>query len=297
MKTALKKTRRGFTQVELVTLLCVLFVLASLLVPAVYATREASRRSRCKNNLKQIALALHNYHEVHACLAPGWTNHTTDPGPGVRFGWMLSLLPFIDQAPLFDSMDYDTQRVDTAAARAKVEQSLAVYRCPSDTTPKTNPLRGGFGTSNYSGSFGDTPLPRWLQGGASAGWLGEPHTPKMGTGTFWWNSRVRIRDMRDGTSNVIWAGETSVSSASAIWMGVRGNSFENDAISDCSPGNEMNSGLGAFSSRHEGGAHFMLGDGTVRFISENIHSGRPGGQPGIYQHLSNRSDGQRLGAF
>ena len=297
MKTALnRKTRRGFTQVEVLTLLSVLFVLASLLVPAVYATREASRRSQCKNNLKQIALGLHNYHEVHASLPPGWTNQTTDPGPDIRYGWMSSLLPYIDHSPLFESMDWDAQGAATAAARKLFQQPLAVYRCPSDTTPETNPLRGDFATSNYSRSFGDTPLPRWLEAGASAGWLGEPHTPKMGTGVFWWNSRVRIRDMRDGTSNVIWAGETSVSSASAIWMGVRGNSFENDAISDCSPGNEMNTGLGAFSSRHTGGAHFMMGDGAVRFISENINSGRSG-QPGVYQNLSNRSDGRRLDAF
>ena len=297
MKTALnRKTRRGFTQVELVTLLCVLFVLASLLVPAVYATREASRRSRCKNNLKQIAIGLYNYHETHACLPPGWTNHTTDPGPGIRFGWMGSILPYIDQTRLYESMDWRSHKVALPHQQEAIHRPLLAYRCPSDTTPETNPLRGGFATSNYSGSFGDTPLPRWLQGGASAGWLGEAHTPKIGTGTFWWNSRVRIRDMTDGTSNVIWAGETSVSSASAIWMGVRGNSFENDAVSDCSPGNEMNTGLGAFSSRHTGGAHFMMGDGTVRFISENINSGRPG-QPGVYQNLSNRSDGRRLDAF
>lgn len=292
----MKSTRKGFTQVELVTVSVVLAVVVSVLAPAVYATRAASRQDMCRFNLKHIGLALHNYHEVHQTMPPAWTNHTTDPGLRIRLGWMASLLPYVDQAPLFDSLDWNSQRVDTPEFVDAVQTPLSTFRCPSDSTPPTNPLRGGFGTSNYSGNFGSKPFPRWLEGGASFSWPGEPPTPVSSDGIFWWNSRVRIRDMRDGTANVLWVGETSVSSGASIWLGVRGNQFENDTLSDCSIGNEMNSGLGAFSSRHAGGAHFLMGDGTVRFISEKIESGADG-QPGLYQNLSSRADGRIVGEF
>lgn len=288
-----KKSRRGFTLLELAAVVSIGTVLVSLASPAIHQAREAARRSQCKNNLKQIGLALHNYHEVYGTLAPGWTNHTLHPGPGPRFGWSASILPFVDQAPLYKQMDWTSH---TMTSRELVETSLPVYRCPSDMTPATNPLRGGFGTSNYSGNFGTIAPPRWLTGGMNSAWPGEPSTPTTTDGIFWSNSRVRFRDCRDGLSNIILAGEKCFSGGAGIWMGVRGNEFENDVVSDFSVGNEMNSGPGSFSSRHESGATFLLGDGAVRFISDRIATGTDEG-PGLYQDLSSRSDGRTVGAF
>jgi prepilin-type N-terminal cleavage/methylation domain-containing protein len=288
-----KKSRRGFTLVELVAVASIGTVLVSLASPAIQHAREAARRSQCKNNLKQIGLAIHNYHEAYGTLAPGWTNHTPHPGPGPRFGWSASILPFLDQTPLYQQLDWKSHRIDS---REPLEISLAIYRCPSDTSPATNPLRGSFGTSNYSGNFGTIAPPRWLTGGMNPSWAGDAATPTKTDGIFWYNSKVRFRDCEDGLSNILCIGERCVASGSGIWMGVRGNNFENDVVSDFSVGNELNSGPGAFSSRHEGGGHFLLGDGAVRFVSDKIASGNDEG-PGLYQDLGSRSDGRTVGEF
>jgi prepilin-type N-terminal cleavage/methylation domain-containing protein len=293
MASCPKKSRRGFTLVELVAVASIGTVLISLASPAIQQAKEAARRAQCKNNLKQIGLAIHNYQEVFGTFAPGWTNHTPHAGPGPRFGWSASILPFLDQAPLYNEMDWNSP---AKTSRELVETAIPTYHCPSDTSPATNPLRGGFGASNYSGNFGTVAPPRWLAGGMNPAWAGEPATPTNADGIFWYNSSVRFRDCKDGASNIIFVGERCVSSGAGIWMGVRGNNFENDVVLDFSVGNKMNSGLGAFSSRHKGGAHFLLGDGTVRFISENIASGN-GSEPGLYQNLGSRSDGRTIGTF
>jgi len=199
----------------------------------------------------------------------------------------------MDQFSLYDFLDMDSHRIND---RQHVETAIPSYRCPEDSTQAVNSLRGGFATSNYSGNFGTTAPPRWLPGGLNSSWLGETATPRRVNGIFWLNSSTRIADIVDGTSNTFLAGERSVSSGAGIWMGVRGNNFENDQVTDCSPGNEMNSGLGAFSSRHEGGAQFLLCDGSVRFLSDSLDSGQDG-KPGIYQNLSNRAAGSVFGEF
>lgn len=292
MMSSPKKIRRGFTLVELAAVLSVGTVLFSLASPAIQQAREAARRAQCRNNLKQIGLAIHNYHEVNGTFAPGWTNHTPHPGPGPRFGWSVSILPFIDQAPLYKKMDWNSHSID----RELVDTALAVYRCPSDASPPTNPLRECYGTSNYAGNFGTVAPPRWLAGGMNSVWPGEAATPTKSDGIFWYNSKVRFRDCRDGMSNILFVGERCLSGGSGIWMGVRGNNFENDVVLDFSVGNRMNSGLGSFSSRHEGGAQFLVGDGTVRFINDDIAAGTDEG-PGLYQFLGGRADGQRVGQF
>ena len=208
-----KKIRRGFTLVELAAVLSVGTVLFSLASPAIQQAREVDRRSRCKNNLNQIGLAIHTYHEVYGCFAPGWTNHTPHPGPSPRFGWSGSILPFLDQTPLYHKLDWRSHKIDS---RELLETALPAYRCPSDTSPATNPLRGGFGTSNYSGNFGTVAPPRWLAGGMNSAWPGEPATPTRTDGIFWYNSKVRFRDCKDGNSNIIFIGERCLSSGAGI---------------------------------------------------------------------------------
>ena len=296
------RSRRGFTLVELTAVAATSSLLMSLFVPAIQEAREAARRSQCKNNLKQLGLAIHNYHEVYGTLPPGWTDFTPDAGESPRYGWSASILPFVDQAPLFKRMRNDFQQ-RSVTARTETQTPLPAYRCPSDTTPSLNPLRGGYATSNYSGNFGMLAPPRLVPGGMNPAWPGEAPTPTNANrqfystaGVLWLNSKVRFRDCKDGTSNILFVGERCLTSGSGIWMGVRGNHYENDVVTDCSVGNEINSGIGAFSSRHAGGAQFLFGDGAVRFISENIHTGTPE-KPGLWQHLGGRADGSPLAEF
>ncbi|MDA0591413.1 MAG: DUF1559 domain-containing protein [Planctomycetota bacterium] len=290
-----RRIRRGFTLVEVTTVIFVVAILASLILPSLQAARSASRRDQCLNNLKQIGIGLHNYHDTHKCFPPGWVNYTPDAGDRPRLGWQTLLLPFVEQGTIYQKL-YPDMIARQVRKSTIVETGIPLFRCPSDMTPATNPLRGGFGTSNYSGNFGTVAPPRWLTGGMNSAWPGEPSTLTTTDGIFWSNSRVRFRDCRDGLSNIISAGEKCFAGGAGIWMGVRGNEFENDVVTDFSVGNEMNSGPGSFSSRHESGANFLLGDGSVRFISDLVASGTSQG-PGLYQDLSSRSDGRTLGEF
>ena len=295
LMTHLKQQRRGLTLVELAAVLSVGTVLFSLASPAIQTARETARRSACKNRLKQIGLAMHNYHEVHRSFPPGWTGHHTVAGTEGRYGWSTMITPFLDNAKIYRQINFSDQQPQSIKL---TQTGLSVFRCPSDTTEAQNSLRGNFGTSNYSANFGSTAPPRWLDAGLSAHWPGQAATFSKADGICWWNSRCRIRDIKDGTSNTLMAGERSVASAAGIWMGVRGNNYESDQVTDCSPGNEINSGEGSFSSTHSGGAQFLLCDGSIRFISDRIESGIDAdGQLKTYQRLGSRNDGNIVGEF
>jgi type II secretory pathway pseudopilin PulG len=289
------KHRPGFTLVELVTVVFVITTLLVLLAPAIHQAQQDARRDACKNNLKQVGLAMHNYHDTHLCFPPGWTGHHPTAGEEGRYGWGMFLTPFLDQASVYSQVNFKDQQ----PYKAKVTQTaLPVFRCPADTTEVLNSFRGGFGTSNYSANFGSVAPPRWLDAGLSSNWPGQPPTPQKTDGICWWNSNCKLRNITDGSSNTLHVGERSVASAAGIWMGVRGNNYESDQVTDCSPGHEINSGVASFSSAHTGGALFLICDGSVHFISETIDSGiRDDGRPGTFQRLGSRHDSQIVGDF
>jgi prepilin-type N-terminal cleavage/methylation domain-containing protein/prepilin-type processing-associated H-X9-DG protein len=292
-----RRRRGGFTLIEVLVVLAIVAVGLAITLPAVLKSRADARRDQCKMHLKQIGLALHNYHEVHRTFPPGWTGHFADAGPVPRFGWITFQLPFLDQAALYKKLEFKLQRMEN---RELVQTQIPWLRCPSDPTPVLNALRGSFGTTNYSGNFGPVAAPRWAHSDFGSSWPGQPPTLKTTNGIFYWNSRVGFRDCTDGTSNIILVGERSVESRAGIWMGIRGNEYEDDQVTDSSFGNEINTGDNSFSSRHPGGANILLGDGRVRFISETIDSraGEPGYPAGgTFQRLSSRSDGRPLGDF
>lgn len=281
--------RRGFTIVELLTVIFVVTVLLALVAPSIHQAQRDARRDKCKNNLKQIGLAMHNYHDVYGSFPPGWTNHHRLPGKGGRYGWSLVLTPFLEEFTLYEQVDFLNQ--DPWEALEVTQAALPIFRCPADSTRPLNPMRGNFGTSNYSGNFGTIAPPRWLEPGLSANWIGQPPTPDRTNGILWWNSNCGMRHITDGTSNTIMIGERSVQGAAGIWMGVRGNNFESDLVTDCSPGNEINSGANSFSSRHRGGSLFLICDGSTRFLSADIESGvGADGLPEVYQRLADRGD-------
>lgn len=285
--------RTGFTPIETLVVVGVLCLSFAVVAPGLHSARASARKTQCIANLKRIGLGLHNYHDVHRTLPPGWTAATASPGAELHHGWMVAVLPFIDEINIYKQIDLDTPDDKINVLKGRV----AVYRCPADSTPQTNALRENFGTTNYSGNYGTDPLLRWAPGSLSAFWPGQVPTVES-TGVFALNSRIRIRDFKDGMSNVFMVGERSLVGRSGIWAGVRGNEYEDDQVSDCSFYSQLNTETG-FSSRHPGGgAHFLFGDGSVHFVNQYISShDSVDNHEGTYQRLSDRDDGQNVGDF
>ena len=204
--------RYGFTLVELLVVIAIIGILVSLLLPAVQSAREAARRMQCTNNVKQIGLALHNYHAAHNSFPPGAQTVDIQPrswSTGYGIGWMMSILPFHEQANAWDDVvvtaasagdfDYNSTHLDTFDNFAP-----AVYICPSSSLPKTSWLgqtEVHVLIANYTGiagADGNDPSSRWVGVNTHAY-----------NGTLYANSTTRIDDLRDGTTNVIIVGEQS----------------------------------------------------------------------------------------
>jgi prepilin-type N-terminal cleavage/methylation domain-containing protein/prepilin-type processing-associated H-X9-DG protein len=326
-------SRKGFTLIELLVVIAIIAVLIALLLPAVQQAREAARRVQCKNNLKQIGLALHNYHEMTNTLPPGWISGTAGPS---RWGWGTFILPNLDQAPLYHNlsnaagMDANSAMatgfsavMTTLAQPGPLQTPFKSFRCPSDTgtgvvnTPLANgymvmmpPMANttSFGRSNYAGVMGSDV--DWMMG------LAMTSTP----GAFGRNSFHNFRDFTDGLSNTLVVGERGsprqvnglYTGGDGIWAGVGCDSMPQGMalqLGDCSKTNPLNLKVASaptdssvtpyvsFGSFHTGGANFLLGDGSVRFVSENIATGAAGAAGSTYQNLATIGDGAVLGDF
>ena len=318
------RLRRGFTLLELLVVIAVISILTALLLPAVQQAREAARRVRCGNNLKQIGLALHNYHDQFGVFPPGWVydqNRTAATAPTNCWGWSALILPNLDQATLYSQLNLNagfSGGLDAAGSNSgsgvtgPEKTVLAVFLCPSDpgaaqvtsetTVPGESMVFGG--RSNYPGVNGDL-------------LFDFPPIDHQG-GVFGENSKRGLRDMTDGSSNCFLAGERSsyntrdsATGASALWAGTRsgepGSELANGvafAVGQCVvPLNTVSAsmpgllGAGAseaswhgFSSRHPMGAQFLLGDGSVRFTGTSMNFD-------TYRLMATVSDGAVLGEF
>lgn len=291
--------KRGFTLVEVLVVFGLIAIVTAVLLPAIQHARQDQRRVMCKNNLKQLGLALHNYHDTYNTFAPGWVSAEGEGGLGARTGWQTSILPYVDQAPLYNLINFHQPPQEANATPKKIFQTvLRVYRCPNDPTPELNPLRGNYAVSNYVGNYGHLAPSRLRPLGMSDSWPGAVVAPMKSSGIFARNSSVRIRDITDGTSNTLLAGEKGFTSGAGIWVGVTSNSHEDDTLFDASHRSRINKSWSAISSRHAGGAHFLMCDGAVRFVSENIDS-KPAAGPesGTYQRLAYKNDGLVIGEF
>src|SRR5262245_16580051 len=244
-------SRRGFTMVEALVVLAVVALSLALALPAIQNAIQDAHRAQCANNLKQIALAMHNYHDAFSVFPPGWISREGAPGLGARVGWQTFLLPFVDQVRLYNEINFSlTSPVSPDGQPLPLFQTtLGVYRCPADPSPDPNPLRGDYATSNYSGNYGHIPAPRLRPLGLSDFWPGATQAPMRSRGIFARNSRVGIRDIVDGTSNTFLVGERCVTSGAGIWPGVTDNGHEDDAVTDGSHRSRPNAGWNSWSSR------------------------------------------------
>ena len=293
-------TRKGFTLVELLVVIAIIGVLVGLLLPAVQAAREAARRASCQNNLRQIGIALHNYHDVHETFPPGWMRQ---PYPlEESWGFLSLILPQIEQANLAQQLgvrrgSFYSRLTLPSPAGAQVAQAartkVTIYICPSDSghnnglSHDDRRFQGGLGWI----AAGATTAPATYAGHSTyignAGHMdfGQGNDGLINTGLFYGNSRVSIADIIDGTSNTIMVGEREIHECKgATWVGVRNthsggtravhmvSGHSRPKINDLSLAWDTD-GLGCgegFSSLHPGGAQFVFADSSVKFIADTI---------------------------
>lgn len=310
----------------------------ALLLPAVQQAREAARRTQCRNNLKQLGLAIHNYHDVANMIPPGYImqfSGTADTTLDGNWSWGTFLLPYLDQAPLYTRMNPGAVTMTACVADASVggcrsmlQTPLVMFRCPSDTGPMLNdgptgpelpaPSANGYkiqgvatSTSNYMGNNASRSLR------SETGPLTAAGNVQFANGTFWRNSPCGFRDVTDGLSNTILLGERAwqlegVRIFAGTIFGIRG---AQQAVGDNNRGIMMTHSCGFllinattspvagdfrrnFSSQHVGGAHFLMGDGAVRFISENVdHNIATASTDSTMERLMSRDDGMTIGDF
>jgi prepilin-type N-terminal cleavage/methylation domain-containing protein/prepilin-type processing-associated H-X9-DG protein len=275
--------RAGFTLIELLVVIAIIAVLVALLLPAVQHAREAARRVQCKNSLKQIGLALHNYHDSHRVFPPGYVSAVSaggdDLGPG--WGWAAQVLGGLEQANLAAQIRFGLDIGDPANAAPRVAP-VPLLRCPSDpsavevfTAEDTDVM---IARANYVGVFGANEL---------------EDDSAVGNGLFYRNSRVRFGDLTDGTSQTLAVGERSSDFSRATWTGAVTAADDAPALILGDAGTPPNSPAADeddFASRHDGGANFLMGDGAVRSVSGMIDLA-------VWRALATRAGGEAVGDF
>lgn len=296
----------GFTLIEVLVCACVVVLLIALLGPLILSAQSSSREQKCRDNLRQLGLAMHNYHDTQASFPPGWITADSKSTAGGGTGWQTSLLPYLPvdhTVPLFHKIfargSSKFPNVGEADA-APFHTAIPLYRCPADSMDDRNALRGNWSTSNYSGNGGILPFPRWTSISGTQYWPGKAtldpalYLYRLGGGIFGPNAVIRITSITDGTSNTILVGERSVASGAGIWPGTTSNLSPNDVITDGSHNSRPQHNMSSFSSPHKH-VLFLMCDGVVRPIRKDIES-RPNSDPsqplGIFQKLMSRDDGQ-----
>jgi prepilin-type N-terminal cleavage/methylation domain-containing protein len=341
------RSRHGFTLIELLVVIAIIAILIALLLPAVQQAREAARRSQCTNNMKQIGLALHNYESTYGLFPIGTRGgqpEWTQAGLKTGINWRVSILPYLDQAPIYNRMNFNGSfGGGLTAANAYTNNEflsgllVPVYRCPSSST---NPFDEGAysfvdGATTYSGNYNNPGKGMHIQyvgiSGAAPNyaWTGQGGYIDCGqgwscdSGTLLINEARGIRNLTDGSSNTIAVAEQSgllkganvTSNYYGGWHGAR--RLYKTSAPECQPGGtrdhwqtgttcvrQVPNPKGAtdagnrlayrnntsLTSFHTGGVFVLLGDGSVRFFSENVD----------FQSLKKlciAADGQVIGEF
>ena len=290
-----RNCHRGFTLIELLVVIAIIAILIALLLPAVQQAREAARRTQCKNNLMQIGLALHNYEMAFEILPPGCVNES---GPirnleeGYHMSWIVQLLPMLEQASLFGQINFNVS-VYAATNGGFRGMAIPTLGCPSDWQRVLSQGNQTLAMNNYAASFGGADVP----------------IDAKNNGVMFLNSSVGFRQIRDGASNTLMAGEKCViENANELgWMSGTKSTLRNSGVpinrgwdvGGTAPGAARfrqplptpdDTATSGYSSYHTGGAQFVLADGSVRFLSENISLP-------LYANLGNRADMEFIGEF
>ncbi len=298
------KKSRAFTLIELLVVIAIIAVLIALLLPAVQQAREAARRTQCRNNLKQLGLALHNYVDITGFLPPGhmWASNASDAeATGTGWLWGVHILPQLDQAPLYNLIDFNSKcclqtpvspgEIQNAAL---VQKTLPIFLCPSDIAPKvaSTPAFDGVhpqAVTSYCGNGGSFDNSHYNEDGPqhANGLFVRFRLPSATTTS---PACRKLSEITDGTTNTFMTSEStwaiSVSNEGTAGNVGRKRFYGSGAGSNRSinegdvPMNPPNSAANniirrAACSLHVGGSHFGMADGSVRFVSENInHTGR-----------------------
>ena len=311
----------GFTLIELLVVIAIIAVLIALLLPAVQQAREAARRTQCKNNLMQIGLALNNYMMAHETLPPGTQNDTgpiqSKEGAGYHMSWITQILPYLEHQNIYNHIDFNKSVYDPANVPAR-QQRISSFLCPSDGSAGVSPTAAA---TCYYGIHNDFETPidvnqngflflnssiRYEQitdGSSNTIYVAEC---RLNTGSdLGWMSGTRssLRNLvvatpnnppaaaslgDDGAGNALSAAqpEQTFRLHATSLSNINGSNLRQE-LADMEAGREF---VGGPSSFHVGGGHFVMGDGAVRFISQNI-------DPKTFRNLGHRSDGEMLKDF
>lgn len=329
--------RAAFTLIELLVVIAIIAVLIALLLPAVQQAREAARRTQCKNTLKQIGLALHNHHDTFQRLPPGacrdWQPFAPANEGGWGASWMVFLLPYIDQAPMYNSYQFtgNSGHVNANNLALLSNKKIPAFMCASSTINVLS-SNGSKMIAHYAGIAGavNGNIPGYTETRNVSG----GHGIASWGGTMYAESQTNFRDMTDGSSNVIMIAEvsdflrdtnkstrpdwtlaysygwnmgtshpyTSTGDAERVFNTTTVRWKINDKLKSSagntgwtgdgtSEGIRPDAGLNIpLNSAHTGGVHVLLGDGSVRFLSDNLDFA-------ILNRLVTRDDGQVVSEF
>ena len=319
----LRDSRRAFTLIEVLVVIAIISVLVALLLPSIQQAREAARRAHCKNNLKQIGLALHNYHDEHNLFPPGFVRATNDQsddtGYNSGFGWAVMIMPQLDLKPLYDDLatHFDSGPI---GAGAFTRRRLSSFECRSDSL-EGNASYVEYGTTMgpppgcdpmIPGDCDDTDLVTLTSrpfGGRSSyvGNYGSGTLGGKGNGIFWENSNRFLSEVirKDGSTTTMLVSERHTQQGPAAWAGVPFNQSSSVPAGSPTGGSGpttttldryvLGSGAvvpntnnsSAFGSAHYDGLHVLFCDGHVQFVTNKVNAT-------LWQQVANHADGQMV---
>ena len=284
------RSYRGFTLIELLAVIAVIGILMALLFPAVQAAREAARRLQCRNNLRQVALALHAYHDRSGSFPPLSVVNRNGPEPKGWWSWRVRILPELEQQSLYQNIDLREDVWDNAHKYLPyTSQKITVFQCASDPnvgliyeSSDVVPDGEAYALASYYGCRGST-----------RGLPGDGVFPAT-------NRAVRLRDVIDGTSKTFLVGERPADSAAEWGWWAAGTGLDDEGLGDhvldaderfhAGDLHNTSEDLEHFWSAHPGGAHFVMCDGSVHFLPYTIDDR-------IFKALASRNGGEIISDY